>query len=91
MGEGSRCSELSSKIRDSDLCFNSNTINGSWNLDVAFPEKVCKSSKGRFRLLVFKDQEQEMSSTLTLRPSRNEPGLFFTNKYLVRIEKDLFS
>lgn len=64
--EGLRYSELRNKIQDSDPGFNSNTINGSiWNLDVAFPEKVYKPSKGLFRLLAFKDQEQETPSVLT--------------------------
>jgi len=64
--EGLRYSELRNKIQDSDLNFNSNTINGSiWNLDIAFPEKIYKPSKGLFRLLAFKDQEQEVPSILT--------------------------
>lgn len=65
--EGLRYSELRDKIQASDPAFNGNTINGSiWNLDIAFPEKVYKPSKGLFRLLVFRDQEQDVSTTSTL-------------------------
>jgi hypothetical protein len=63
--EGLRYSELHKKIQESDPSFNGNTINGCiWNLDVAFPEKIYKPSKGLFRLLAFKDQEQEVSVSL---------------------------
>lgn len=58
--EGLRYSELRNKIQESDQTFNGNTINGCiWNLDLAFSDKVYKPSKGLFRLLSFKDQEQE--------------------------------
>lgn len=59
--KGLRYSELRNKIQETDLTFNGNTINGSiWNLDITFPEKVYKPSKGLFRLLVYKDQESEI-------------------------------
>jgi hypothetical protein len=58
--EGLRYMELKNKIKESDVSFNSNTINGSiWNLEAAYPEKVYKPSKGLFRLLAFKDEEIE--------------------------------
>jgi hypothetical protein len=57
---GLRYSDLRNKIQDSDSTFNTNTINGSiWNLDVLFPKKVFKPSKGLYRLLKYKDQETE--------------------------------
>ena len=49
--EGLRFSELMNKIQDTDAAFNHNTINGCiWNLDIQFPAKVYKPSKGLFRL-----------------------------------------
>lgn len=67
--EGLRYSKLHSKIRAADSSFNSNTINGCiWNLDIAFPEKVYKPSKGLFRLLKHKPLESEMSETATIAP-----------------------
>jgi len=58
--EGLRYSALRNKIQESDPTFNGNTINGCiWNLDIAFPEKVYKPSKGLFRLLAFKGQEED--------------------------------
>jgi len=56
--EGLRYSELRNKIQESDPTFNGNTINGSiWNLDIAFPEKVYKPSKGLFRSLAFREPD----------------------------------
>ncbi|MDR0275676.1 MAG: hypothetical protein LBI48_10160 [Burkholderiaceae bacterium] len=62
--EGLRYSELRNKIQEFDPAFNGNTINGSiWNLEIAFPDKVYKPSKGLFRLLAFKNQEQGAPAT----------------------------
>ena len=56
--EGLRYSELRKKIQESNLSFNGNTINGQiWNLDAVHPDKVYKPSKGLFRLVAFKDQD----------------------------------
>jgi hypothetical protein len=50
--EGLRYSELRAKILETDGAFNPNTINGSiWNLDLTYPKRVYKPSKGLFRLL----------------------------------------
>lgn len=61
--EGLRFSELQKKIKEADATFKHNTVSGCiWNLDVAFPEKVYKPSKGLFRLLAYKDQELSVPS-----------------------------
>lgn len=58
--EGLRYSELHKKIQESDANFKGNTISGCiWDLDLQFPEKIYKPSRGLFRLLAFKDQDQE--------------------------------
>jgi len=58
--EGLRYSELHSKILESDGSFNRNTVNGCiWNLDVTFPDKIYKPSKGLFRLVKNKPLESE--------------------------------
>lgn len=57
---GLRYSELHAKILASDSSFKPNTINGCiWNLEVTFPDKVYKPSKGLFRLLKNKPPESE--------------------------------
>jgi len=67
--KGLRYSELHRMIHKLDPTFNSNTINGSiWNLEAVFPDKIYKPSKGLFRLLAFKDQENEESVPLAPQP-----------------------
>lgn len=67
---GLRYSELHKKIQDSDPTFNPNTINGYiWNLDVVYPEKVYKPSKGLFRLLAFKAKEVEAIAAAPTQPA----------------------
>jgi hypothetical protein len=62
--EGLRFSELVAKIKDTDLTLNENTINGSiWNLDTVYPERVYKPSRGRFRLLRYKEEANELPLT----------------------------
>lgn len=52
--EGIRWSELVSKIMASDNSFHPKTVNGCvWKLVKQFPDKVCKPSKGLFRLLKY--------------------------------------
>lgn len=49
--EGLRYSELTSKIAEMDSGFNKNTIAGTiGNLAERFPDRVCKPSRGLFRL-----------------------------------------
>ncbi|MDO8482025.1 MAG: hypothetical protein Q7S75_03005 [bacterium] len=58
--KGLRFSEMVTKIKEKDVNFNTNTINGSiWNLDARFPQKVYKPSKGLFRLKKFVIPEEE--------------------------------
>ena len=57
--EGLRWSELMSKIQESDATFHPKTINGCiWKLPQNFPDKVYKPSKGLFRLLKYKTEEE---------------------------------
>ncbi|MCX6885444.1 MAG: hypothetical protein NTX27_10415 [Verrucomicrobia bacterium] len=61
--KGLRYSELHAKISAADPAFKANTINGSiWNLDVLFPDKVYKPSKGLFRLLKYKPADAEATA-----------------------------
>ena len=63
--DGLRYSELRSKILESDGSLKFNTISGCiWNLDVAFPDRVYKPSKGLYRLLKNKPQESQTSEFL---------------------------
>jgi len=58
--EGLRWSELLSKIEASDRSFHPKTVNGCvWKLVEKFPDKVYKPSKGLFRLLKYRDTEQD--------------------------------
>jgi len=67
--EGLKYSVLRNQIQSTDPKLNSNTINGCiWNLDVAFPDKVYKPSKGLFRLLKFKPTEPESTETIQVSP-----------------------
>lgn len=65
--QGLRYSELHSKILATDASFKPNTINGCiWNLDVTYPDKVYKPSKGLYRLLKNKPSEMEIQATSPL-------------------------
>lgn len=56
--DGLRFSILHKKIQEANPLFKPNTISGCiWNLEVVYPEKVYKPSKGLFRLTTFKEQE----------------------------------
>jgi len=56
--EGLRWSELLSLIQRSDPSLHPKTINGCvWKLVERFPDKVCKPSKGLFRLTKYIDGE----------------------------------
>ena len=58
--KGVRWSELLSKIEASDRSFHPKTVNGCvWKLVEKFPDKVYKPSKGLFRLLKYRDTEQD--------------------------------
>ncbi len=60
---GLRYSELHAKISIADKSFNSNTINGCiWDLDVKFPDKIYKPSRGLFRLTQYRSLETESQS-----------------------------
>lgn len=52
---GMRYSQLHAQIRSANPKFNGNTVTGSiWNLEVQFPDKVWKPSKGLFQLVKYK-------------------------------------
>ena len=56
--DGLRYSQLHAQIRNSNPKFNGNTVTGSiWNLEVQFPDKVWKPSKGLFQLVKYKSPE----------------------------------
>lgn len=59
---GLRFSELQRQIQLVDPKLKPGTINTSiWNLDVVFPERVYKPSKGLFRLVQFRPMEMELA------------------------------
>lgn len=54
--EGLRWSELLAKVKESDPSFHPKTVNGCvWKLVEKFPDKVYKPSKGRFRLVKYRE------------------------------------
>lgn len=54
--EGINFSELKRMLIDIDSGFNVNTIRGAiWDLDATYPGKVCKPTRGLFRLVDFSD------------------------------------
>ena len=58
--EGIRYSDLRAKILENDNTLNPNTVSGNiWNLDSMFSNAVYKPSKGWFRLLKFKNPQEE--------------------------------
>lgn len=58
--EGLHYKDLRNKIKESDVPFNSSTINNSiTHLDADYSDKVYKPSRGFFRLVAFADQELE--------------------------------
>jgi len=58
--EGVRYSELVRQIAASDTSFNTNTIAANvFNLDEKYPDRVCKPSRGLFRLTKYRDAETD--------------------------------
>jgi hypothetical protein len=58
--EGLRFGQLVAQIHQKNHAFNINTINGSiWDLEVQFPTKVYKPSRGLYRLIEFKDAKTD--------------------------------
>jgi hypothetical protein len=58
--DGLQYSELTRLIAESDPSFNVNTIHGNiWNLDIRYPRKVYKPSRGLFRLVEFRDKSTD--------------------------------
>ena len=58
--EGLRWSELLSRIMESDSTFHPKTVNGCvWKLVERFPDKVCKPSRGLFRLSKYESAESQ--------------------------------
>lgn len=60
--EGLRFTVLRSLIGESDHSFHPKTVNGSvWKLVERFPDKVYKPSRGLFRLLKYRTDEEKES------------------------------
>ncbi len=58
--EGFRFTELRSKIEEAYPSFHPKTVNGCvWKLVQKFPDKVYKSSRGRYRLLKYKSTDED--------------------------------
>ncbi len=58
--EGLRFSVLRSLIGESDRSFHPKTVNGCvWKLVERFPDKVYKPSRGLFRLLKYRTDEEK--------------------------------
>ncbi len=58
--EGLRFTELRSKIEEAYPSFHPKTVNGCvWKLVQKFPDKVYKSSRGRYRLLKYKSTDKD--------------------------------
>jgi len=58
--EGVRYSELVRRVVDLDGSFKQNTVHGTvWDLDVRFPDRVYKPSRGLFRLTKYKADETD--------------------------------
>lgn len=58
--EGIRWVDLNARVGEKDPSFHPKTINGCvWKLVERYPDQVYKPSKGLFRLLKYKDTEEE--------------------------------
>ena len=80
--EGIKYCDLKRKILEQNKSFKSNTIESAiWNLDVIYPDKVCKPHRGLFRLLKY-------SEDMKIQPNQQSPVI--TKKKKIK-EEDFYN